>query len=111
METRMKPERQTVPPSSFSKRFQEESERWRLRYFLHSGFQDHKGKECTAYRVALSDGVGEDALFAFLKKELGGREIPAIMPEAAHGRTLEIFRAAEAAGLVSLEAVCRSMMR
>ncbi len=103
----MKPQGQTVPPS-FSKRFQEESERWRLRYFLHSGFQDYKGKECTSFRVAPADGVGEDEIFGFLKKELGGREIPAIVPEAAHGRTLEIFRAAEAAGLLRLEVACVS---
>ncbi len=107
METRMKPEGQTVPPS-FTKRFLEDSERWRLRYFLHSGFQDHKGRECTSYRVALADGVGEDALFEFMKKELGGREMPAIIPEAAYGRTLEIFRAAEAAGLLRLEVSCVS---
>lgn len=107
METRMKPGGQTVPPS-FSERFAEESERWRLRYFLHSGFQDYNGGRCTAYRVALAEGVGEDEVYGFLKKELGGREIPAILPEAAYGRTLEIFRAASAAGLLRLEVACVS---
>ncbi len=99
----MKPGRQTAPPYHFPSRFQEESERWRLRYFLSSGFQEIEGGVCTTYRVRMRDGTGEDALFAFLKDALGQQEIPPLIPEAARGRTLRMFREAEGAGLVALE--------
>ncbi len=113
MEARMKPERRTapLPTNPFSKRFQEDCERWRLRHFLSSGFQDIEGAVCTTYHVKPAEGVGEERLLSFLKGALGGQEIPPIVPEAARGRTLMMFREAEAAGLVRLEKACVSPLR
>ena len=92
----------------FSERFEEETGRWRLRYFLHSGFQDYEGKKCTTYIVRLATGVDEERLHSFLKERLSGSEMPPIVPEASCGRTLKMFREAEGAGLVSLEIACES---
>ncbi len=115
MEARMKPGRQTAPPkplpNPFSGKFLEDCERWRVRHFVANGFQDYDKGYCTTYRVKMDDGVGEDRLLAFLKGVLGEREIPPIVPEAARGCTLRIFRTAEAAGLLSLETACVSRLR
>jgi len=94
--------------SDFLGRFQEESERWRLRYFLSSGFQAMEGALFVTYRVMMAEGVSEESLYRRLKEILGDDEIPPIMPEAARGRTIGLFRRAEEEKLIILEETMRS---
>ncbi|MFN7990777.1 MAG: hypothetical protein U0R44_01325 [Candidatus Micrarchaeia archaeon] len=105
MERLRRPGRTDAPDPGFSRRFEEENGRWRLRQFISGRIHVIEGAEFSTYKATLNDGVGEEELHAFALKSLGGREIPPLMPEAAGDRALKLFRAAEEAGLVRLEKV------
>jgi hypothetical protein len=93
---------EAAPRTPFSKRFEEDSARWRLRHFLGSGVHAYEGAEFVTYRVSLREGKSEDDLYAHATGWLGGREFPPIMPEAAGMRAVEMFRDAEREGLVEV---------
>lgn len=77
----------------------------RLRIILHSGFGVANGYSSVSrdrYHVNLRDGKTEGELFDFCLFYLHGEPMPGSDPLAGR-KLLEMFRAAESAGLVKVE--------
>lgn len=107
----MNPQGTITKPVRFSAKFEEDCGRWRLRYFLYGRIHVIEGTEFVTYKVTLHEGKKEDQLYDFAVKNLKGKEIPPIQPEAAGDRALKLLQAAESEGLVSVEKVFSSHIK
>jgi hypothetical protein len=84
----------------------ETGEKFRFFTFLRCGFtapDDSAKTTFSTYTVLVNAGVDEEALFSFLKKELGFLHFPSLLAEFDGHIALMIFKAAELEGLLVLE--------